>query len=84
MRTVIAATAFTLFAGIPASAVACERIDDASASAAPGMQVASAPAPAVSKAPEAKAVKGPDAVRKYADKSKADKSDQKVAAIAPN
>ena len=88
MKRLLAATSIAAFGLAPAIGIACEYMDESSASAQPAAQLASTPAPAATKVPQAK---GATALAQKASKQDVAKAkaavpapDQKVAAVTHN
>jgi len=88
MKRLLAATAIAAFGLAPAIGIACEYMDESSASAQPSGQLASTPAPAATKVPQAKAAQAlaPKASKQNIAKAKAASPapEQKVAAVTGN
>jgi hypothetical protein len=86
MKRVLAATALTIFALVPATGSACEYIDDSAASVAPPAQLASVPPPAASKVPARTVAQAlaPRATKPMADKTKSLAPDRKLAVVTSN
>ena len=86
MKGLLAATTLAIFGLAPAIGVACEYMDESSASAQPPTQLASTPAPAATQVPQAKVKRAltPKTPKQDVAKAKAPAPEQKVAAASNN